>query len=501
VLGHGESKVDVRIEPKRATYLISTDARSHGWIGRFLRAIKAPFTMPAMLHELVSQQTEIEDGYTRLFEAHARIEVQAAELEQINRMGQRLAKQIDLHRAADLLVEMMLEDLRFEGVELWLIRPSPGPGAHSEKPRFFRRGGEQVGPPSSTHLLETASRPVGTLKFWMDPTSEAPSNEALLQRLLPWIAMALDNARSYESLERHATDLEHRVKERTARLLAANHHLVKEIEERRRATEALMESEAQLRGAERLASIGTLAAGIAHEINNPIGSILAAAQLAQLIQSERDPAPEISQALEDIIGQAKRCGGIVRSILQFSRDERTEKWDCQLTDIVVRSIRLTTAFAEEHGARMNIEIPATESWAHVNPIQVEQAIVNLLRNAIESGGRTIDVVLDPNPETARVAIEIRDDGSGIPESEQHRILEPFYTTRRPVGGTGLGLSVVHGIATEHGGRLRIESGPSGGTIATLELPTVPPKLALTSRSEAGPLEDKPAEDTGLREES
>lgn len=95
----------------------------------------------------------------------------------------------------------------------------------------------------------------------------------------------------------------------------------------------------------------------------------------------------------------------------------------------------------------------------------------------------------------------RDDGAGIPESEQHRILEPFYTTRRPVGGTGLGLSVVHGIAMEHGGGLRIESGPNGGTIATLELPTVPPKLALASRSEAGPLEDKPAEEPALLEES
>lgn len=140
---------------------------------------------------------------------------------------------------------------------------------------------------------------------------------------------------------------------------------------------------------------------------------------------------------------------------------------------------------------MQFEQPADACWAEVNPIQIEQAIVNLLRNAIESGGRNIDVELRPDPDSARATIEIRDDGSGIPESEQHRIFEPFFTTRRPAGGTGLGLSVVHGISIEHGGSLAIGSGVEHGTVATLVLPTVAPPPA---EGEAQPLEEKPAAD-------
>ena len=395
------------------------------------------------------------------------------------------------------------------------IVSSPGAATLAAESRFYRRAGLTKGPPTIRYPLSSAGRDVGTLAVWRQPACDSPSSSepnvglglgpggeaalptreersiALLERLLPWISMALDNARIHAELQVHATDLEHRVKERTARLLAANHHLVREIEERKRATDALVESEAQLRAAERLASVGTLAAGIAHEINNPIGSILAAAQFAQVLdrgpqQPDSTSREEIRKALADIEAQAKRCGGIVRSVLQFSRDERTEKWDCRLGDVLVRSIRLYETRASAAGPPgIDLQLPAVDIWVHVNPIQIEQAVVNLISNAVEAGSSRVRVRVEERTSERVAMIRVLDNGPGIPTSDRLRIFEPFYTTRREAGGTGLGLSVVHGIAAEHGGQLKIEAGIDGGAAALLELPTLPPP--------AIPLEDKPEE--------
>jgi len=487
--GHEASEVEMAREPRQATYRIRPHSGRQGPITRALRAFRVRRAFPQMLRELEAQQLKIDQGYRELQQAHDRIARQASDLERVNSIGAELSQHIDLDRVADVLIRILLEELGIAAAELWLIRnldAAGEPAASSPEPRFFRRGG-RAGPTAPRRYdLEAAGRAVGRLDVWPGNAVDG-AEEALLVRLLPWIAMALDNARSYEALERHAADLEQRVRERTARLLAANHHLVCEIDERRRATEALIESENQLRASERLASIGTLAAGIAHEINNPIGSILAAAQLAQVVMDEPDASGQIRHALSDIEAQAKRCGGIVRSVLQFSRDERTEKWDCRLDEIVRRSTHLTAAFADEHEARVDVDLPPASPWARVNPIQVEQALVNLLRNAVESGARTIRVTLVALAGGDRARIEIRDDGPGIPAREQMRVFEPFYTTKRDAGGTGLGLSVVHGIAAEHGGLLGIHSGEGGGVVVTLELPTVtrPPE----------PIRDKPEDET------
>jgi two-component system NtrC family sensor kinase len=289
---------------------------------------------------------------------------------------------------------------------------------------------------------------------------------------------------TYARLERHAEVLEDRVQERTARLLSANHHLVREMDERKRATDALLQSEAQLRASERLASIGTLAAGIAHEINNPVGAILAAAQLSQLLRDDPGADAQLESALSDIVSEAKRCGDIVRSILQFAREERTDKWAVALRDLVIRSIRLTSAFADKHGARVVADLGEASPQAHANPTQLEQAIVNLIRNSIESGASEVRVGLRERADERLATITVSDDGIGISESDRLRILEPFFTTRRATGGTGLGLSVVHGIALEHGGTLAIESRPGRGASISLSLPTL-------SASHEAPPPDEP----------
>ncbi|HEB90468.1 MAG TPA: hypothetical protein ENI85_12930 [Deltaproteobacteria bacterium] len=476
-LGHGRSEVLLDLDPCRAIYTIRPQTTSKGWPGRIFRSVRARIAFPSMLRELEKQQATLQENYREIHKAHDEIAAQAADLERVNAIGRQLSEHIDLDRVTNVLIRVLLEELGFNGVELSLKR-SPAPSENdsetrNEPPRFFRRAGIVEGTPSRRYDLKAAGRPLGALHVWCGDDRDEWAPEALLDRLVPWISMALDNARTYESLERYTADLEQRVEERTARLLSANHHLVREIEERKRATDALIRSEAQLRASERLASIGTLAAGIAHEINNPIGSILAAAQLAQLVRDGDEGDDQVAHSLADIVTQARRCGEIVRSILQFSRDERTEKWACRLSDIVGRSIRLTQSFASDHDARVHLDLPDRSPWARVNPIQIEQALVNLIRNAIESGSDHVNVSLDERASEELALIEIRDDGPGVAPEERLRIFEPFYTTRRSTGGTGLGLSVVHGIATEHRGALKIDSASEGGASILLELPTCP----------------------------
>lgn len=377
----------------------------------------------------------------------------------------------------DRLFELLLEELGFEGAELWQIR-NPGDAASGEQEPVYRslhRGGVRNGPPSRRRLLEHGSRPVASLWSWGQPLTGSDRAESALESLLPWLAMALEHHRMSTLLERQAAQLEDRVRDRTADLRRANQRLVQELEQRRRSLDALLEARRARAAAERLASLGTLAAGIAHEINNPIGAILAAAQFADI---EADLPPRLASALADIVHQARRCGVIVRSLLQFSHEEPTEKWVCSLSGLVQRAVRRTTPFAEAHRVLIHFEPPADPIQARINPIQIEQALVQLIRNAVEAGAARIVVELRSEEQRPELTIAVVDDGPGLSSSrEQERTFDPFFTTRHAAGATGLGSSVAHGIAAEHGGSLEIESLPEGGARARLRLPRLEPARA------------------------
>lgn len=245
--------------------------------------------------------------------------------------------------------------------------------------------------------------------------------------------------------------------------------LEKTIAER---TSELLESRNRLIETERLASIGTLAAGVAHQINNPIGAILNSAEFALLCAEDEDAQAVFQKSLESNLAEARRCADIVKSMLQFARDEPTRKWVEDLNRVTRRAHRAIQAYAHDRGATVTFKTPSQAVLARISPIEIEQALVNILRNAIESrkDGVQVSLTLSQRDETAE--IEIIDDGRGITEVHRDRLFEPFYSTRTREGGTGLGLSVAHGVIKDHQGEISIQSTPGDGTRIIVSLPAV-----------------------------
>ena len=239
-------------------------------------------------------------------------------------------------------------------------------------------------------------------------------------------------------------------------------HLEELVDQR---TQELAASQDALRRAERLASIGTLAAGIAHEINNPVGSILLAAQHAQVVREDTD---KVDNAIASIIGDARRCGGIVKNILTFARQAPSVKALRDLNGIIRQAAELIHKHAADSDCTIKLELDESIPQAEVDEAEIEQAILNIVHNAVQADAKRIIVrtVADANG----VRLSVWDDGCGASEEQKKRFFDPFYTTRQAEGGTGLGLSIVHGIVDDHNGTIDVASRPEHGTTITVCLP-------------------------------
>ena len=229
-------------------------------------------------------------------------------------------------------------------------------------------------------------------------------------------------------------------------------------------------SEETLRRSERLASIGTLAAGIAHEVNNPLTAILLAAQSALESTNKEDRHSYMEQCLQGIVNDAGRCEQIVSSVLQFARSGTATKGPNDLLKVIQRAVNLTQAYADEKGANLEVQIEEGLPLIALHPGQMERVFVNLIRNAVESGetGNRVSVAVTNTAQTVRILVS--DKGRGMTPEQRNRLFDPFYTTREREGGTGLGLSIVHGIVLAHGGKIDVESQLVHGTTMTIELP-------------------------------
>ncbi len=235
-------------------------------------------------------------------------------------------------------------------------------------------------------------------------------------------------------------------------------------------TRELEETLARLRRAERLASVGTLASGLAHQINNPIGSILNAAEYALLCEHDENVHTVWKAALLDSVEQSKRCGRIVRSMLQYSRGAPMERWVEDLDVVLQRALNATQAYAKENAAAIEVSRDGHPMPVVMNPIEMEQVLVNLINNAIESHASGAKIKLRLEVRGEQICVEVADDGRGVAPEDRSHIFDPFFSTRQQEGGSGLGLSVSVGIVNEFGGTMSVASQLGVGTTITILMP-------------------------------
>ncbi len=241
------------------------------------------------------------------------------------------------------------------------------------------------------------------------------------------------------------------------------------------------ELEQKLRHSQKLAAVGELGAGVAHEINNPMASIQSQIGLARdLIMMPNQSATveeEVLSCLDDVGRQVQRCSRIVESLLRFSRPSEPRLMPIDLNQAVEEAIQFTRSLPKMKSVEVSFEpctdLPAVRS----DPHGIQQILVNLLVNAADAlqhrGKISITACRSTDDRRAgadQVVVHVRDSGGGIDPKHVERVFEPFFTTKPPDEGTGLGLSISYGIAQSLGGSLELQPQSEGGTCATLVLP-------------------------------
>ncbi len=254
-----------------------------------------------------------------------------------------------------------------------------------------------------------------------------------------------------------------------------------DITQRKLAEEEILQQAAELQRAAQLSFVGELAAGLAHEIKNPLAGIQGAVDILIRRRDKNDPERE---ALEGMRHEVERIDNTVRALLDRARPRLVSVRASSLTDVVGRAVnvaRAQSAYAAARGHHVKIEFePSTDPITiHIDSALIEDAVLNLIINAIEAADGDCQVKIrvardDRDPEFEDEAIvEITDNGRGIGEADLARIFNPFFTTRP--GGTGLGLPAVRRIARAHGGGVKVRSSLGEGSTFTLHLPIGVPK--------------------------
>ncbi|MBF0224270.1 MAG: PAS domain S-box protein [Desulfobacterales bacterium] len=231
----------------------------------------------------------------------------------------------------------------------------------------------------------------------------------------------------------------------------------------------LKEAQVQITQSEKLASLGQLAAGVAHEINNPLTGIMIYASMVIERLDENDPNKE---DLKCVLEDAERCKEIVKNLLAYSRQANPSMEIIHINSLVEQSLTLI----RDQELLMNIHVIKEMSdemmLIHVDRNQFHQVLINLIINAVDAMNKkgTLTFKTYRNRIEKEVYLEVGDTGCGIPEEHINKIFDPFFTTKEPGKGTGLGLSTVYGIVQENGGNIRIKTSTSKGTTFLIELP-------------------------------
>jgi hypothetical protein len=241
-----------------------------------------------------------------------------------------------------------------------------------------------------------------------------------------------------------------------------------DITERRRAEESSREQRERLQATARLVAAGEIASSIAHELNQPLAAIAnyLSGSLRRLRAGRAEPEA-IAGALEEAVRQAERAGDIIRRVRDFVRTRETTLVATDLNEVVTKATRLAASDAERLGARLEVRLAPALPAARADPVMLEQVVINLVRNGLESmretpaDRRVLEVVI-ARAEGGALEVAVADAGPGLAPDVAARLFEPFFTTKPE--GTGLGLNICRSIVEAHGGRLTAGTSSRGGAL-------------------------------------
>ena len=248
-----------------------------------------------------------------------------------------------------------------------------------------------------------------------------------------------------------------------------------DITQRKLAEAQVLDQGVQLQRAAQLSFVGELAAGLAHEIKNPLAGIQGVVDILIRRRDKNDPERE---ALEGMRHEVTRIDNTVRLLLDRARPRLVSLRETSLRELVARSVNLaraqvTNAIGSEKQVKIDFEAPEDPVMISIDPGQIEDAVLNLIINAIEAvdvDGQVTIRLSTPQDDAEEIAIEVSDNGTGISEPDLSKVFDPFFTTRQ--SGTGLGLPSVRRIARLHGGGVDVESSPGQGSVFTIRLPLI-----------------------------
>lgn len=272
------------------------------------------------------------------------------------------------------------------------------------------------------------------------------------------------------------------------------HNLEKTNQELENALKSLKQTQAQLIQAEKMAAVGQLAAGVAHELNNPLGGILGYSQFAlekidqrPIHQFTQEDTESFLQYLRDIEQQTKRCRSIIQSLLKFSRASRKEEFEpTDVNSILKETLMFTRHQVEKSKVRLVEKLAESLPLINGHSGQLQQVFTNLILNAVQAmpEGGTLAVDSRMCEDLKTVEISFTDTGVGIPEGHLDKIFEPFFTSKKVGEGTGLGLSVSYGLIKNHGGEIKVKSKKNQGTTFTVILPVPGEEVISESKDES-----------------
>jgi two-component system NtrC family sensor kinase len=255
-----------------------------------------------------------------------------------------------------------------------------------------------------------------------------------------------------EEITAWAHTLEDRVEEKTRELKQAHQHMLQ---------------------VEKMATIGKMAAVVAHEINNPLSGILTYSKLVKRWIDKNTPIStkqdEMKGSLDLIASESKRCGELVQNLLSFSRVSPMNLAWCDLNQVISRCMRLVQHKLDLGGIQLNLELASALPPAHCDPAHIEQVVLAMVINAIDAMPQEGNLWISTRAPDGVIELIIRDDGIGIPAEHLPHIFEPFYTTKES-GGSGLGLAISQNIVERHGGHIEVNSTVGQGTTFKIVLP-------------------------------